>query len=70
VSLEWTGVSEVNTASIIRAVIMEAVRTSETSVHSNEGTRRYIPEESKLHTRRIEDLKSAAMQLMRLTKRC
>jgi hypothetical protein len=36
---------------------MEAVRTSETSVHSNETTRRYIPEDSILHTRR-ENLKS------------
>jgi hypothetical protein len=38
------------TASIIRAVItalmMEAVRTSETSVCSNENTRRYILEGS------------------------
>jgi hypothetical protein len=37
---------------------MEAVRTSETSVHSNETTRRYIPEDSILHTRRRENLKS------------
>jgi hypothetical protein len=37
VSLEWTDVSEVRTASIIRAVIMalmmEALSTSEKSVH-------------------------------------
>jgi hypothetical protein len=44
------------TASIIRA--MEAVRTSETSVHSKQTTRSYIPEDSKLHTRRRENLKS------------
>jgi hypothetical protein len=37
---------------------MEAVRTSETSVHSNETTLRYISEDSKLHTRRCENLKS------------
>jgi hypothetical protein len=29
--------------------MMEAVRTSETSVYSNETTRRYIPEGSNLH---------------------
>jgi hypothetical protein len=38
--------------------MMEAVRTSETSVHFNVSTRCYIPEDSKLHTRRREDLKS------------
>jgi hypothetical protein len=36
-----TDVSEVNTVSIIRAM-MEAVRASETSVYSNDSTRRYI----------------------------
>jgi hypothetical protein len=40
------------------ALMMEAVRTSETSVNINLTTRRYIPEESKLHTRRRENLKS------------
>jgi hypothetical protein len=34
---------QLRTAAIIRAV-MEAVRASETSVYSNETTRRYIPE--------------------------
>jgi hypothetical protein len=66
-------VSEVHTASIIRAMLMaavrtsetsvrammmESVRTSETSVNFNVTTRRYIPEDSKLHTRRRENLKS------------
>jgi hypothetical protein len=37
---------------------MEAVRTSETSVNFNVTTRRYIPEESKLYTRRRKNLKS------------
>jgi hypothetical protein len=48
------------TASIIKAIIaliMEAVRTSETSVHSNETTRRCIPEASNLHIRRREKRK-------------
>jgi hypothetical protein len=37
--------------------MMEAVRTSETSVNFNVTTRRYIPEDSKLHNRRRENLK-------------
>jgi hypothetical protein len=48
-----TDVSEVSTA-----LMMEAVRTSGTSVNINLTTRRYIPEDSKLHTRRLENLKS------------
>jgi hypothetical protein len=40
------------------ALMIEAVRTFETSVYSNETTRRYIPEDSKLHTRSRENLKS------------
>jgi hypothetical protein len=42
----------------IIALMMEAVRTSETSVNFNVTTRRYIPEDTKLHTRRHENLKS------------
>jgi hypothetical protein len=45
----------VRTASI--ALMMEAVRTSETSVNFNVITQRYIPEDSELHTRRRENLK-------------
>jgi hypothetical protein len=40
------------------ALTMEAIRTSETSINFNVTTRRYIPEDSKLHTRRRESLKS------------
>jgi hypothetical protein len=40
------------------ALMMEAVRTSETSVNFNVTTRRNIPEESKRHARRRENLKS------------
>jgi len=47
VTLKWTDVSEVRTAFII-AVVMEAVRTSETSARFNVTTRRYITEDSKL----------------------
>jgi hypothetical protein len=49
------------TASIIRAVIilmMQAVRTSETSVYYKETQRSNIPEGSNLHTRRRVNLKS------------
>jgi hypothetical protein len=37
---------------------MGAVRTSEKSVNFNVATARYIPEDSKLHTRRRENVKS------------
>jgi hypothetical protein len=47
-------------ATVLRfiALMMEAVRTSETSVNFNVTARRYIPEDSKLHTRCRENLKS------------
>jgi hypothetical protein len=52
-----TDVSEVCAVSII-TLIMEAARTSETSV-DNYFTRQYIPEDkSELHTRHRENLKS------------
>jgi hypothetical protein len=38
-------------------MMMETARASETSFYS-ETTRSYIPEDSKLHTRRRENLKS------------
>jgi hypothetical protein len=41
---------------------MEAVRTSETSVNIYLTTRQYIPENSKRHTRRSENLKSHQFQ--------
>jgi hypothetical protein len=52
-----TDVSEVRAAFIIRALMMEGARTSETSVDKY-FTRQYIPEDSELHTRRRENLKS------------
>jgi hypothetical protein len=51
-------------ASIIRAMsdlialLMEAARTSETSVDIRLSTRQYIPEDSELQTRRRKNLKS------------
>jgi hypothetical protein len=38
--------------------MMEAARTSETSVDIQLRTRQYIPEDSELHTRHRENLKS------------
>jgi hypothetical protein len=50
-----TDFSEVHAASII-ALMMEAARTSETSVDIQLRTRQYIPEDSELHTHRRENL--------------
>jgi hypothetical protein len=52
-----TDVSEVHTVFII-ALMMEAVRTSETSVNFNVTTWRVVPEDSTLHARRRESPKS------------
>jgi hypothetical protein len=41
--------------------LMEAVRTSETSVNSHQSTRRYNPQGSHLHTHRRENSKSYAV---------
>jgi hypothetical protein len=60
--LKFTDVSQVHTASVF-ALMMEAVRTSETSVNFNMTTRRFIPEDSKLHTRRRENLKSQILSV-------
>jgi hypothetical protein len=38
--------------------MMKAARTSETSVNFYQTTQRYNPEDSHLHTRRRENLKS------------
>jgi hypothetical protein len=54
--LKVIDVSEVRTASSI-ALMMEAVRTSEMSVNINVTTRHCIPEDSKLHTNRRENIK-------------
>jgi hypothetical protein len=44
--------------------MMEAVRASETSVNIYLTTRQYIPEDSKLHTRRRENLKFHMLYLL------
>jgi hypothetical protein len=58
-----TDLSEVRAAAIIRAIksivlMMEIGRFSETSVDIYLTTRQYIPEDSELHTRRRDNLKS------------
>jgi hypothetical protein len=49
-------------------MMMEAVRTSETSVDVQLRTRQYIPEESELHTLRRENLKSDKVQLRHISE--
>jgi hypothetical protein len=46
---------------LIITMMTETVRISETSVYSNETSRRYIPEGSHLHTVSIENLKSTGL---------
>jgi hypothetical protein len=58
-------VSEVRAAYIISALMMEVVRTSETSVNFKETTRGYIPEYSKLYTRRRENLESHELLIVK-----
>jgi hypothetical protein len=53
----FTDVSEVPVAYIV-ALIMDAGKTSETSVNFYQNARRNNPEDSRLHTRRRENLKS------------
>jgi hypothetical protein len=48
----------------------EAVRTSETSVYSKETTGRYIQEDSNLHTRCRENLKSYVCNIFKVQKCC
>jgi hypothetical protein len=55
----FTDVSEACTFSINSAMMMEAVRTSETSVNIYLTTGQYIPEDSKLHA--IQPLSSISL---------
>jgi hypothetical protein len=50
VTLKLTDVSEVCTASIVIALMMEVVRTTETSATFNVTTRRNIAQDSKIET--------------------
>jgi hypothetical protein len=59
-SFTWTVDSYITcypfTHDLFIALMMEAVRISETSVHFNVTTRRYIPEDSKFQTLFLCDL--------------
>jgi hypothetical protein len=55
---KFTDVSEVLIASIVIALMMEAVNTSETSVNFYQTTQHNIPEDSHLHTCRRDNPKS------------
>jgi hypothetical protein len=46
------------------ALMMEAVRTSETSANTYLTTRQYIAKDSKLHSPRLENLKSHKLSLV------
>jgi hypothetical protein len=48
---------------LLIALMMEAARTSETLVNFYQTTLRYNPEDSHLHTRRRENLKSHLFSL-------
>jgi hypothetical protein len=50
--------------------MIEAVNFSETSVNICQATRRNIPEDSHLHTRRLENLKSHLYQNCFHCKQC
>jgi len=56
--MKMTAFWDVRACSLLEVLMMEAVRTSETSVYFHETTRRYVPESCHLHTRRRENLKS------------
>jgi hypothetical protein len=62
VTLKWTTFQRCILPLII-ALMMEEVGTSETFVHFNVITCRYILDDSKLHTRRRENLKSHIMEI-------
>jgi hypothetical protein len=49
---------------LLIALMMEAASTSETLVNFYRTTRRYNPEDSHLHTRRRENLKSSSQSFI------
>jgi hypothetical protein len=55
---------EVLAASIVRAMMMEAANTSETSVNFYQTTRRYNPQDSHLHSHSCENLKSHCLHIV------
>jgi hypothetical protein len=65
VQYKFTDVSRVLAPSIV--VLMETASTSETPVNAYQSTRSYNPEDSHLHTRRRENLKSYHRNCLRGT---
>jgi hypothetical protein len=55
---KFTDVSEVLIASIIIAMMIEAASTSEMLLNLYQTTRRNVPQDDHLHTRRRENLNS------------
>jgi hypothetical protein len=49
---------------VFRALMMEAACTPETLVNFYQTTQRYVPEDSRLHTRRRENLKSCTVIIL------
>jgi hypothetical protein len=60
---KFSDILDVLTACIIRAM-MEELSTFETSVNLHQTTQRNIPEDSQLHTRRCENLKSLKIKVV------
>jgi hypothetical protein len=56
--------------SFIRAMMMEAVCTSETSVYFNETTRCYVPEGCHFHTRHRENVKLHNIWVVSTNRQC
>jgi hypothetical protein len=54
---------------IIIALMLEAERTSETSVDIQSWTRQYIPDDSELHTRRRENLNLTQLVVAKVSEK-
>jgi hypothetical protein len=62
-----TDVSEVHNAPIIRAIMMDDVSTSETLVNLDHAMQCNIPEDSHIHNRCCENLKSHTVYTLTFT---
>jgi hypothetical protein len=60
--LTFTDVSDVHYSTIIRAMMMQAVSTSETSVNFYQNTRRNIPEDTNLHNHLVMSFDRTQLQ--------
>jgi hypothetical protein len=64
----YTDVSEVLAVFTIKAMVMEAVGTSETSAKVYQTTRCYKPQDGHLQVRRRNDFKSRQLNASKLTE--